>query len=185
MLTDDDLTRQLEHAFRHDSADVSYAGRVPTARRTPSAGWLAVPAVATAAALVVVGASDEATSPPMPGAGGSPSASAHPRLVTSEIHVAGYTFTYRHAAGEDLADDLYADLSPAPRPDDASPMAGAPAGVQAWVGTDQATGHHALWIKAPTRNEGNLFELLSPTWTEDQLMRLFLNRDPREVPAAH
>ncbi|MBZ5739119.1 hypothetical protein [Nocardioides mangrovi] len=184
MLTDDDLTHQLGSAFRSSSADLRYAGEVPTARRTPSTGWLAVPAVATAAALVVVGSTDDAPSPAAPEAGGSPSATAHaPRMVTSEIHVAGYTFTYRHAAGTEVADDLYADLSPAPVPDDASPVKGAPAEVEAYVGTDPATGNHALWVKAPTRNGGNLFALESPSWTEDQLTQLFLTGEERAVPA--
>jgi hypothetical protein len=185
MLTDDDLTRQLGSAFRSSSADLRYAGEVPTARRTPSAGWLAVPAVATAAALVVVASTDDATAP-APEAGASPStpaSSAHPQMVTSKIHVAGYTFSFRHAAGTEVADDLYADLSPAPVPDDATPVKGGPAEVEAYVGTDPSTGNTALWVQAPTRNEGHLFALESPTWTEDDLSRLFLTGEERVVPA--
>ncbi|KRC48948.1 MULTISPECIES: hypothetical protein [unclassified Nocardioides] len=182
MLTDDDLTRQLEAAFREASADLRYDRRVPTARRTPSTGWLAVPAVATVAALAVAGGADESPAP-APEAGHGPTATPGPRWTTDTVTVAGYTFTYRHAPGERLVDDLHADLSPARPPDDATAIAGAPAEVDAWVGTDPDSGQHALWVEAPTRNGGRLFALLSPSWTEDQLKDLFLNGEPRTVPA--
>lgn len=185
MLTDDDLTRQLEDAFRASATDLAYAGRVPIARRSPSAGWLALPAIATAATLVVTGSTHDGSAPAAPEAGGAPSTSAGPHLVAETITVAGYTFSYRHAAGDSgPADDLYAALDVAAVPDGATPVDGAPSGVQAWVGTDPESGDHALYVKAPTRNGGRLFAVLSPTWTEGQLSQLFLHGDPRPVPAA-
>jgi hypothetical protein len=85
-------------------------------------------------------------------------------------------------AGEQPADDLYAVMNPGQVPGDATPI-DAPAPAKAWVGTDPETGDQALWVDAPTRNGGNLFALLSPTWTTDQLADLFHHGEPRQVPA--
>ncbi|GAW48755.1 MULTISPECIES: hypothetical protein [unclassified Nocardioides] len=190
MLTDDDLTRQLGSAFREEAGDLEYAGRVPTLRRT---GAVALPIAATAAVagvLVAVAATnaDDPVGPgttiagPSSGTGTSPGAAATPRLVTDTIEIAGYTYTYQHAVGEQLADDLYAVMNPGEVPADARPL-DAPAPARAWVGTDPTSGDTALWVEAPTRNGGHLFALLSPTWTTDQLADLFHHGEPRQVPA--
>ena len=73
-------------------------------------------------------------------------------------------------------------MNPGQVPAAATPIS-APEGVKAWVGTDPESGDHALWVDAPTRNEGHLFALLSPTWTTDQLTDLFHNGQRQPVPA--
>ena len=181
MLTDDDLTRELGGAFRAATDDLRYAGRVPTPRTGPG---LAVPLATTAAAAAVLGAvwiAAPAGTPASPSAGPSAQQGPGPKTVTSKIEVAGYTFTYRHAAGDELADDLYGVMNPGPVPADARSIE-APDGVQAWVGTDPGSGDTALWVQAPTRNAGNLFALMSPTWSAVELTDLFHNGDPRPVP---
>jgi hypothetical protein len=188
MLTDDDLTRQLGSAFREEARDLEYAGRVPTLRRT---GTVAIPIAATVAvagvlAAVAVSNGDDpaghGTTIAGPSSGTSHGTTAKPRLVTDTVEVAGFTYTYQHVAGAQLADDLYAVMNPGEVPADAKPI-DAPDEVKAWVGTDPDSGDTALWVEAPTRNGGHLFALLSPTWTTDQLADLFHNGEPRQVPA--
>ncbi|CAI9400623.1 hypothetical protein [Nocardioides sp. T2.26MG-1] len=178
MLTDDDLTRQLGAAFRGATDDLEYAGRVPTPRRP--AYVLALPAaatVATAAALVVAGAGTPHDTPHPPAAVTSPSTSPSTRVVTDRVEVAGFTFSYRHVAGDARVDDLYGVMHPGAVPEDARPIE-APEGVHAWVGTYAATGDNALFVEAPTRNGGDLFAIASPTWTPDELVDLFHNGSP-------
>lgn len=186
MLTDYDLTRQLGGAFRDVTDDLEYAGRVPTPRS--AVATVGVPLASTAAvvaALAVVWASapgTDETTPPT--ADGRPSTSATtdpaaPAVVTRSIEVAGFTFSYR---GEPRADDLYAD-GHTTVPDDAQAI-DAPSGVEAWIGVDPASGDNAVYVKAPTRNGGQVFAVLSPTWTQDQLVDLFRHgdRDARPIP---
>ena len=186
MLTDDDLSRQLSGAFRAAAHDLTYAGRVP-APRSPitTIGVPLASSAAVVAALAVVWASSpdtEVGTPP--GADGPTTAATRPsapKVVTEKVEVAGFTFSYRHAAGDSRADDLYGDMH-VTVPDDATPIE-APEGVKAWVGVDPDSGDHAIYVDAPTRNGGQVFALLSPTWTEDQLVDLFRNGRPRPVPA--
>jgi hypothetical protein len=184
MLTDDDLTRQLRGAYRAATEDVGYAGAVPAPRRTaPAAVPVAATAVASAAlAGAWVLAPDDPVAPPSATGAPSPSAPTHhaARMVTDTIRVAGFTFRYRHAASQP-AGTLYAVHDPGRVPDDATPIS-APDGVRAWVGKDAPSGDAALWVKAPTRNGGALFALMSPTWTTDELADLFHHGDPRPVP---
>jgi hypothetical protein len=176
MLTDDDLTRQLGSAFREEAGDLEYAGRMPTLRRTSAVALPIAATVAVTGVLVAVAASNAddpvgpgTTAGPSTGTSTSPGAPTKPRLVTDTITIAGYTYTYKHAVGEQLANDLYAVLNPGEVPADAKPIdAAAPA---------------QAWVAAPTRNGGHLFALLSPTWTADQLADLFHNGQPRQVPA--
>lgn len=176
MLTDDDLTTELRAAFRSATVEMEYAGEVPSLRRPLVTVVPLVATAATVAALAVVWASSPETAAPLPDA--TPSQTpANPNLVTDTIEVAGYTFSYRHAPGDERAHDLYAMLGDVTLPADAEPI-DAPAGAKAWVGTDPASGDHGLWVDAPTRNNGGLFAVLSPTWTTDQLADLFHNGSP-------
>lgn len=175
MLTDDQLTTQLRDAFHDATDDLRYAGRVPRPRSplavaAPVAASVAV--VATLAGVWATSGSDEPVRTPQAHQGQP----AKPHLVTSKIQVAGFAFS-----GTGPADDLYAMLQPHGLPDDATPI-DAPAGVKAWVGTDAASGDHGVWVEAPTRNDGGLFAVLSPTWTIQQLTDLFYG-EPRPVPA--
>lgn len=184
MLTDDDLTRQLGGAFRDATGDLQYAGKVPTPR-SPIV-TVGVPLASTAAAvaaLAVVWASapgtDETTSPR---ADGSPSTSASPEaggpaVVTHSIKVAGFSYSYR---GGERADDLYA-LTHVTVPDDAKPIESAGTG-EAWIGVDPTSGDNAVYVKAPTRNAGQVFAVLSPTWTQDQLVDLYRHGDRDSGP---
>ncbi|GAA4701862.1 hypothetical protein [Nocardioides conyzicola] len=188
MLTDDDLSRQLGGAFRDASGDLQYAGRVPAPRSAiTTVGVPLASSAAVVAALAVVWASASGTDDAVPPTAGGPTASVAPttptapRLVTEKVEVAGFTFSYRHAAGDGLADDLYGDMH-VTVPADAKPV-DAPEGVKAWVGVDPDSGDHAIYVDAPTRNGGEVFALLSPTWTEDQLVDLFHNGRPRPAPA--
>lgn len=179
MLTDDDLTRQLGTAFRGATDDLTYAGRVPTPRRP--AYVLAVPAAATVAAaavLVATGglASNDAPSPPQAATtapGGSHSAPSD-RIVTDQIEVAGFTLSYRRAAGEPDPIRLVTDTEV---PSDARSLdVDGPA--KAWIGTDPTSGDPALWLESPIRNGGQLFAIESSVWTQDQLLDLFHNGSP-------
>jgi len=187
MLTDDDLTRQLGGAFRASTGDLEYAGRVPVPRS--AAATVVVPLASTAAAaaaLAFVWASAPATDDAVPPSADGPTASAPatsptPTVVTETLEVAGFTFTYRSTGGDARADDLYAD-GRVTVPDDAEPI-DAPSGVQAWIGVDPTSGDNAVYVTAPTRNDGRTFAILSPTWTKEQLVDLFRHGQPRPVPA--
>ena len=181
MLTDDDLTRQLGSAFRDATDDLTYAGRVPTPRRP--ALLVAVPAAATvAAAATLVVAATGSPSGDAPVSRATPThhatsgadASASGTVVTDEIEVAGFTLRYQRTAGEPDPIRLVDGLEV---PADARSVSAEPP-AQAWVGTDPSTGDAALWLKAPTRNEGRLFALVSSVWTQDQLVDLLHNGSP-------
>jgi hypothetical protein len=184
MLTDDQLTTQLRAAFRDATDDLRYAGRVPTPRNpyavaVPAAASVAV--VATLAGVWATSGPDEPVRTPQ----AHPSQAAH-RMITSTIHVAGYTFSYRHAAGVEGDDDLRAVTNPGAAPADAKPVdppAGAIDGVRAWVGTDPASGDNAIWVQSPSRNDGRVFALMSSSWSQDELVDLFRSGSPRPVPA--
>lgn len=190
MLTDDELSRQLSGAFHSAGADLTYLGRVPTAQRTPSPAWLAVPALAAVATVATVAAHQDGS--PAPRLDATPSSPAtgvhsHPgstRIVTAKIRAAGYTFDYSHPAGEGVpANDLYADLSIDTVPADATPTESDWPGMQAWVGTDPSTGDNALYLEGSGVVGGRLFVLLSPTWTQQQLSQLVLEKVAFAVPA--
>jgi hypothetical protein len=176
MLTDDDLTRQLGGAFRESTDDLAYAGRVPAPYGL--ATTVGVPLASTAAvvaALAVVWASSPDTEDTAPPAAGPATATSPattpaptPELVTDTIEVAGFTFAYRHAADEPVADVLHVFV-PDGVPDDARPVE-VPAPAKAWVGTDPRSGEVAIYLKAPTRFDGRLFGISSPSLDEDQMV---------------
>ena len=165
MLTDDDLTTELRAAFRDATGDLRYAGRVPAPRSRLALGVPLAASAAVVATLAVVWANapEDAGAPVA-----DPPATSHApsHVVHAKIRVAGFALS-----GTGPADDLHWSAS-VPLPDDATPI-DAPEGVQAWVGT--AGAEHGLWVVAPTRNEGDLFVVLSPTWSTDQLEDLFVN----------
>ena len=181
MLTDDELTTELGAAFRAGTTEVTYRGR----RRPRRTAVVAVPvaAVTVAIAALAVGAATAGHDPvPAPavaiGTPTSPASSAAPALVTDTIELAGYTVTYERRAGEQPP--LYATMDSA-LPDGAKEIS-APAGAQAWVGTDPRTGDNTLWVKAPTRNNGKLFALHSSAWSQEQLVDLFHHGSHVAVP---
>jgi hypothetical protein len=186
-LTDGDLAALLRDGYDDATRDLRYAGRVPRPRHPMAVALPVAATVAAAAVLGAVWASSPDGAPAPEATPSSPSTQHHdPAPVsTAKLHVAGYTFRYRTSAGGP-ADDLYAVQNPGAAPGDATPVdppAGAVDGVKAWVGTDPVTGDNAIWVQSPTRNEGDVFALESPTWSSDQLVDLFLHGEPRQVPA--
>ena len=169
MLTDDQLTSQLRDAFHGATDDLRYAGRVPAPRNRLALGVPTVASAAVLATLTVVWAAN-GSDDPAPAPEARPTSSAHRHLVTSRIQVAGFTLQ-----GSGPADDLQLAVG-APLPDDAAPIS-APEGAKAWVGTTPS-GEHGLWVQAPTRNDGAMFAVLSPTWSLDQLTDLFHHGAP-------
>jgi hypothetical protein len=174
MLTDDHLTRELGAAFREATRDLEYAGPVPTPRRTP---LLLVPAAALSAATVVLVAGSLGDGPngAQPAPPGRSAATSQPRLVTDTVTFAGYTFSYQRRAG--APDPLRVQLAPHGLPEGMRKVAVEPP-AKAWVGADPASGDAALYVEAPTRNEGRLFVLSSSTWTQAELVRLLHSGRP-------
>jgi hypothetical protein len=178
MLTDDDLSRQLGGAFRESTDDVTYAGRVPTPRTT--AASFGVPLASTAAvvaALAVVWASSPGTEDVAPPSADGPAATATaaptttaptPELVTDTIEVAGFTFSYQRAAGQPVAEVIHV-FAPDGLPDGVRPVE-VPSPAKAWVGTDPRSGEVAIYLKAPSRFDGQLFGVSSPSLDEEQMI---------------
>lgn len=177
MLTDDDLTRELSAAFRDGTRDLSYAGR----RRPRRTAAVAVPVAAVTLAVGALAINGVLSSPagsggvpsvhaPVAGASGATSADA--RTVTEKLELAGFSFTYQVRSGDDDKYPILVSRVSGGVPDDAREVALPGAEAQAWVGTDPATGDAALWVKAPTRNGGELFEMHSPRWTEADFVSL-------------
>lgn len=175
MLTDDDLTRELAGAFRDETDDLRYAGRVPAPR---TGAGLAVP-LATSAAVAatlggvwVAGDTAQAPAPPAAAPSGTPGASvpAAPETVTDTIEVAGYTFAYQRAADDAPVPDVLHVFTPDAVPDDARPVE-VPEPAKAWVGTDPRSGEAAIYLQSPSRFDGRLFGVSAPGLDEDAMVR--------------
>lgn len=179
MLTDDELTQELGAAYRGRTADLTYGGRRRPRRTAVAAVPVAAVTVAIAALAISVATNDAAPGPSTAGGPASPISSAAPqkKVVTDTIDLAGYSFTYDRVEGETAP--LYATMA-TELPEGVTPVA-APDGVKAWVGKD-ARGDNALYVKAPTRNGGQLFALHSSVWSQDELVDLFRNGTPKTVP---
>jgi hypothetical protein len=176
MLTDDDLTRELGAAFRDVTADLTYRGRTSPRMRST-----AVP-VAAAGGLLVAGAvvagslsggssrSDlmvQHAGPPIV----MPGSVAKPHLVTESVQLAGFTMTYQVAKG--APDPVVATIITGGLPSGVREIATPGTKAKAWVGKDPKSGDNALYVKAPTRFHGRIFALLSPSWSQHQLIHLF------------
>lgn len=184
MLTDDDLTRELRAAFHGATADLRYTGRT----RPPRSMTVIVPAATVAVTLVAVGVGIGTTDGhhrtdrrSAVGPAVKPSPSHKPVLVTKTMRLAGYALTYQTTAG--APPPVYAVLDVARLPDDVREVPVSGADAQVWVGKDPSNGNNALYVKAPTRDDGNLFGLESAVWTQDQLVDLFKHGSQVAVPA--
>jgi hypothetical protein len=183
MLTDDDLTRELGETFRAATTHLSYQGRTrPPRHLTPALPAAALGAAAVAATIVAVNAGGGAQHP----AGSAalrpetvPSTVASPVLVTRTLRLAGFTIRYQHAAGS--PDPLYVELGFHHIPPGLREIASPDPHVRVWVGKEPKTGDNALYVKAATRFGGELFALVSPTWSQQQLIEVL--HHPRPVPA--
>ena len=161
MLTDDDLVRELEAAFRADTAHLRYAGPVPAPRRRV-VPWSAVPVAAAAAAVLVLpqlGGGGVQTAAPerpsTPSASSAPSAAPAPASVTDTIELAGMTLRYHHAEGTPSpATTLHLGVRPPAdaREVDLTDSPDADWVVRAWVGTEPRLDQPGLFVE--TRDEG-------------------------------
>lgn len=185
MLTDDDLTRELRARFDHATDGLIYTGITPTARRTPSPAWLALPAVAASAVVAVTATTGSPTaqlrlpSPTSATAHTGPASSLP--TVTADFEVAGYTVRYR-GAGPAPADDLRWETGVSRPVDaqrvDAGELGDVADGVQAWVGTDPDSGDNALYLTSPVRDGGREFAVMSESWSLQQLQGLVFTDGP-------
>ena len=173
MLTDDELSRELGAAFRAATEELTYTGRRRPPRRT---ALVAVPvasaAVAIAAAIVATPRTDEQGTPAAqapPSVEGAPSQA----VVSDSINLAGFTLHYERPVGS--PDPLRPQYDVDGPPDNATPVPLTGTEAKAWVGVDPESGDNAIYLQAPTRNGGKLFALMSPTWTQDQLVDLLRN----------
>lgn len=183
MLTDDDLSRVLRTTFDRATDGLVYNGITPTARRTPSPAWLALPAVAASAVVAVTATTGSPTAqlriPSSSTQTSGPTSS--PSVVTADFEVAGYTVRYR-GAGPAPADDLRWETDVTRPADaqqvDASELGDVADGVEAWVGTDPDSGDNALYLTSPIRNGGREFAVVSATWSLQQLQSLVFTAGP-------
>lgn len=181
MLNDEDLTHQLGAAFRSSTADLTYEGRRRPRRTAVAVVPLAAVGIAVAAIGVNAALSGSPTTPGAPVALGTPTASATPtaRTVTEKIELAGFAMSYQRTVGEPAP--VYAVEFDA-LPDDVTPVPLTGTDAKAWVGKDPGNGDNAVFIKAPTRNGGNLFALESASYSQDELVDIVKNGAPRTVP---
>jgi hypothetical protein len=173
MLTDDELTHEIGATFQAVTHDLTYTGR----RRPPRSRVLvAVPIAAAAAVLagvaVVVTSGVEPTSTGAQAAPTSPVA-APTAMISESIELAGFTFRYERPVGS--PDPLRAEFHVDRLPENATPVPLDASTAQAWVGVDPASGDNAIYIKSGARNGGELFALLSSSWSQDQLVDLLKN----------
>lgn len=173
MLTnDDELAHELGAAFRAETAGLSYTGR----RRPRRAAVVTLPVAAAAIALgaVALGTAPhpaaELAGPPR----SAPTSSSSSQAPDSEtVTLAGFTLHYQRPAG--AASVLRVKLAATGLPAGAKPVSLAGTRARAWVGRDPASGDNALYVQAPDRNGGKLFELFGPGWTQGQLIDLLRN----------
>ncbi len=188
MLTDDDLTRSLESAFQDATEGLIYTGRTRPPRQVVSTVLPAVAAgaVLTAAAVTAI----ETSHPSTPAVGASvrpapqhPSSTAAPEpakkiMVTRRVRLAGFTITYQATAGS--PGQLYAEAGFTSVPDSATPVTTTNPNAKTWIGTEPSTGDNALYVQLSDGNSDPIYALVSPTWTQQQLINAFEN--PMAVP---
>jgi hypothetical protein len=175
MLTDDDLTRELGEAFRSATTDLTYNGR--TAPRRPAA--IVVPVVAVGGVLaagvgIAAGSGGGSHSSARPSVAISTSAQPQPaghRASAETMTLAAFTARYVQAAEGKFP--IVAEVVKDGLPSGVRELATPGTAARAWIGKDPRSGDNALYVKAPTREGGRLFALLSPSWTKHQLIYLF------------
>jgi hypothetical protein len=194
MLTDDDLTRELGDAFRAATAEMTYTGRTRPRRRMvvalPAVAGVVVLAAVTAGALDGSSATHQHARTAAAGAGfihpapvrpattsGSPAS--NPVLVTKTMKLDGFTISFQRAAGD--PDPVFAETGLKGLPTGVRRVPATRPGFREWIGKDPKTGDNALYVKAPNRSGRQLFALLSPTWSQQRLIKLF--EAPSPVPA--
>jgi hypothetical protein len=188
MLTDDDLTRSLGSAFQDATEGLTYTGRTRPPRQVLSTVLPAVTAAAVLTGAAVAAIETGHHSTPAVGAGVRPAphhpsstAVSHPAkktLVTRKVRLAGFTITYQAAAGSPL--QLYAEVGFSSVPDSATPVTTTNPNAKTWIGTESSTGDNALYVQFSDGNSDQLYALVSPTWTQQQLINAF--ESPMAVP---
>jgi hypothetical protein len=171
MLTDDELTRELGHAFHSVTADLTYSGRVPAPRRS---GMIAIPAAAAGVAVVALVGFAATSGGDHPQAGHQPTAlgeskasgtDSHRHLTSHTLKLAGYSFSYQEPSGDT---PLYG-LNVNSVPSDATPVQGDDPSTQDYVGVDPSTGYNAGWVEF---GDGTILEITSPDATQDQVQQM-------------
>jgi hypothetical protein len=188
MLTDDELTRSLGRAFQEATEGLTYTGRTRPPRQVLST---VLPAVATGAVLTGAAVGVMQTSHPSTPAVGasvrsaphhsSSTAAPHPAkntLVTRKVRLAGLTIAYQAAAGSPV--QLYAEVGFSSVPESATPVTTTNPNAKTWIGTQLSTGDNALYVQFEDGNIHQLYALVSPTWTQQQLINAF--ESPMAVP---
>jgi hypothetical protein len=181
---DDQLTHDLGDAFRAATADLTYAGRVPTPRRTP---LIVVPAVvagtaavALAVASVTSGGHSGQAHAKAPSAASPTSirpvttAPTRTRLVTKKLKLAGYTLVYSQPSGND---PLYGRIVSAVPASATQVPTGGPA--KDWVGVDPATGYNTAFVDL---GNGRILAITSADATRDELVTMLQAAQPRTIP---
>jgi hypothetical protein len=168
-MNDDQLTADLNAAFRSVTADLTYAGEAPRLRRNPIA---AVPMTAAAAGIAAVAlvpslaGSPTAAPPSSPSSSTTSEASGPVRLVTETVSFAGATYavTRDPSTQGPLTARVLAALPGGLEPVDIDSTG------RVWTGTEPTTGEPAVVVESPVRFEGRAFSLSGAGWTAEQLV---------------
>jgi hypothetical protein len=184
MLTDEELTTRLSAAFQDTVPELTYAGPVPQVRRGGS-GLVATSALAAVAAVILAPSAlerDTARSPDAlrnPGATTGPSPSRHRVVRTLDLGGIHLSFATTGADPGPLYAVLGADMRV---PDDAEKVEiGTPG--EYWFAKNPASGEPQVYIGhrlCPDTTAGcdgrppklEIYGILAPGWTRDQLMQL-------------
>jgi hypothetical protein len=175
MRTDDQLIHDLEAAFRAETADLRYTGRVPSPR-TRVVPWTALPVAAAAAAVLVVpqvAGTPTATPPATPSVTPAPAVpSASPEnVVTRRIKLAGATVSFQAPAGTPKQMHLAVGID---LPADATPVDQVAAPDQAWVGTDaRLTDGPVLFLRLG--GDEQTYAIWGEGWSRELLENLALS----------
>lgn len=185
MLTDEDLTRELGIAFREATQDLTYAGRRRPQAATPIvlsttafAGAAAVGAIALAGTFGTPSTSAGVAAPRSGHQDASTSPTPHHgHLVTRQMRLAGMTLTYSYSDGQ--PDPVIATMVRGGLPDGVTAVSVDRTDVKVWAGVDPQTGDNAVFVQVADGDlAGKTYALLSPTWTQAQLIDLFENPVP-------
>jgi hypothetical protein len=191
MHTDDQLAHDLGEAFRAATRDLTYAGPVPTPRRSPLVAAPIVVAGTAGVALVLAPALHshhsagvkpahqiQARGPAVASSSATPAGHRAGRpttkVVTEKLTLAGYTLVYSQPAGDDPLVARVIDQVPA----DATPIASA-GPAKDYLGVDPDTGDNAAFVDVPGGME---FSISGADATKDELIALMQSDQPRAVP---
>ncbi len=185
MLTDEELTTRLSAAFHESAPELTYAGPVPRVRRGHT-GLVATSAMAAAAAIALTPAAlqrgDEQPSRSVPSAGPGAHRSAaagHGRVY--RLNLGGLRLSFASAEGDPGNIYYYVGPNVTVPPDAEKLDLGLPYDV--WYDDHAASGQPQIYVghrTCPDTVDGcdggppqlEVFGILAPGWTRDQLIYL-------------